>query len=53
MSNDHTKSIHRIADESFFMPGGFDIAALSAGGAITATDEVLAGRIQNAYALCR
>jgi acetoin utilization deacetylase AcuC-like enzyme len=43
MSDDHTKGIHRVGDESAFAPGGFEIAALSAGGAIVATDEVLSG----------
>lgn len=53
MSEDYTKNIHRIGDETAFMPGGFEIAALAAGGAITATEEVLKGNIANAYALTR
>jgi acetoin utilization deacetylase AcuC-like enzyme len=36
-----------------FGPGGYEIAALAAGGTIAATDEVLAGRVDNAYALVR
>lgn len=43
LSDDHTKGIHRVGDESGFAPGGFEIAALAAGGAIVATDEVLKG----------
>ncbi|KAI8475598.1 MAG: histone deacetylase [Monoraphidium minutum] len=53
LSDDHSKGIHRVGDESGFAPGGYEIAALSAGGAIVATDEVLAGNVANAYALCR
>lgn len=53
MSEDDSKSVHRVGDESSFMPGGFDLAALAAGGAITATEHVLAGDVKNAYALCR
>ncbi|MGH7868736.1 MAG: class II histone deacetylase [Candidatus Dormibacteraceae bacterium] len=34
-----------------FAHGGFEIARLAAGGAITATAAVLEGRVQNAYAL--
>ncbi len=33
--------------------GGFEIAALAAGGCITAVDAVLEGRVDNAYALVR
>jgi acetoin utilization deacetylase AcuC-like enzyme len=36
-----------------FGPGSFEIAALAAGGTIAATDEVLAGAADNAYALVR
>jgi acetoin utilization deacetylase AcuC-like enzyme len=53
MSEDYTKNIHRVGDESAFMPGGFQIAALAAGGAITATEAVLEGKVSNAYVLCR
>jgi hypothetical protein len=53
MSADESKSVHRIGDESFFMPGGYDIAALAAGGAIAVTDAVINGSVSNAYALCR
>ncbi|MFC3051963.1 class II histone deacetylase [Kordiimonas pumila] len=36
-----------------FGPGGFEIAALSAGGVIAAVDAVLDGKADNAYALVR
>lgn len=36
-----------------FGQGGYEIAALAAGGAIEAVDAVLAGRVDNAYALVR
>lgn len=36
-----------------FGPGGYEIAAISAGLAKHAVDDVMAGRIANAYALCR
>jgi hypothetical protein len=35
------------------MPGAYDLAALAAGGAITAMENVLDGNVRNAYALCR
>ena len=36
-----------------FGPGGYEIAAISAGLAKHAVDDVLTGRVGNAYALCR
>ena len=36
-----------------FGPGGYEIAAISAGLAKHAVDDVLGGRVPNAYALCR
>lgn len=36
-----------------FGPGGYEIAALSAGLAVAAVREVLSGALENAYALCR
>ncbi|MCR8923215.1 class II histone deacetylase [Dasania sp. GY-MA-18] len=36
-----------------FAEGGFDIAKLAAGGAITAVEKVLSGEVSNAYALVR
>jgi hypothetical protein len=53
MSADDSKAVHCIGDESHFMPGGYDLAALAAGGAITAMENVLDGSVRNAYALCR
>jgi hypothetical protein len=53
MSADDSKAVHCIGDESYFMPGGYDLAALAAGGAITAMENVLDGSVRNAYALCR
>ena len=40
-------------DEAPFGPGGFEIAALAAGGVLAAVEAVLAGEIDNAYALVR
>jgi acetoin utilization deacetylase AcuC-like enzyme len=39
--------------ETPFGPGGFDIAALAAGGVMAAVDAVIAGTVRNAYALVR
>src|ERR1700722_6346707 len=39
--------------ETPFGPGGFEIAALAAGGALAALDAVMAGKVRNAYALVR
>jgi acetoin utilization deacetylase AcuC-like enzyme len=36
-----------------FGPGGFDIARLAAGGVLAAVDAVMAGTVENAYALVR
>ena len=36
-----------------FAQGGYEIAAISAGLAINAVEDVLSGRFANAYALCR
>jgi acetoin utilization deacetylase AcuC-like enzyme len=52
-SADASASVHRIGDESAFAPGGFEVAALSAGAALTATEAVLAGEVSGAYALSR
>jgi acetoin utilization deacetylase AcuC-like enzyme len=40
-------------DEAPFGPGGFDIAALAAGGVLAAAEAVLARETENAYALVR
>lgn len=42
-----------LGEESPFGPGGYDIAALSAGLAIHAMDRVLSGTWRNAYSLSR
>jgi len=39
--------------ETPFGPGGFDIAALAAGGVLAAVDAILSGDVRNAYALVR
>jgi hypothetical protein len=43
MQSPCNQGIHRVGDESGFAPGGFEIAALSAGAALVATEEVLRG----------
>ncbi|KAF8062643.1 histone deacetylase-like amidohydrolase [Scenedesmus sp. PABB004] len=53
LSADGSAGVHRVGDESAFMPGGYALAALAAGGAIAATEAVLGGAVRNAYALCR
>jgi len=40
-------------DEAPFARGGFEIAARSAGGVLTAVEAVMAGEVENAYALVR
>ncbi|MGB6307907.1 MAG: class II histone deacetylase [Steroidobacteraceae bacterium] len=42
-----------IGESASIGAGSYEIALLAAGGCIEATDAVLAGRIQNAYALVR
>lgn len=39
--------------ETPFGPGGFEIAALAAGGVMAVVDAVMAGTVRNAYALVR
>jgi acetoin utilization deacetylase AcuC-like enzyme len=39
--------------ETPFGPGGFEIAALAAGGVLAAVDAVISGTVRNAYALVR
>ncbi|KAG2452933.1 hypothetical protein HYH02_002272 [Chlamydomonas schloesseri] len=53
MSADDSKGHHTAGDVATFAPGGYDIAALAAGGAIVATEAVLCGELRNAYALVR
>ena len=52
-SADTSASVHRVGDESALGPGGFEVAALSAGAALTAAELVLSGRAPAAYALSR
>ncbi|MEL6316256.1 MAG: class II histone deacetylase, partial [Pseudomonadota bacterium] len=42
-----------LGERTPFGPGGFEICALSAGLAVAALEAVMAGRCDNAYALCR
>lgn len=51
-----THSINRIVllnPDTYAGPASFDIALLAAGGAVSAVDEVLAGRANNALAVVR
>lgn len=58
---EYVESIRRMSDDGGgnagegtpFSRGGYEIALLSAGGTIAATDAVLDGRVRNAYALVR
>ncbi len=43
----------RLGASAFIGPGGYDLAMLSAGAAITALDLVASGRAANAYAMTR
>jgi acetoin utilization deacetylase AcuC-like enzyme len=42
-----------LGGDTPFGPGGFDIAALAAGGALEAVDAIVEARVGNAYALVR
>lgn len=53
LSQDETRTLHRVGDEAMVAAGGAHIAALSAGGALVALEEVMGGNCQNAYALVR
>lgn len=61
-TQEHVRRIQKLSAESGgdggdgytpFGPGSFEIAALAAGGTMAATDAVLTGRVDNAYALVR
>eukprot|EP00775_Hariotina_reticulata_P006584 gene6584-6812_t len=52
-SKDKSKVAHKIGDEVSFSPGGYEIAALAAGGSIAITDAAIDGLITNGYALTR
>ncbi|MEW5298326.1 MAG: hypothetical protein WDW36_001465 [Sanguina aurantia] len=53
LSADDTKGLHTCGDGATFSPGGYEIAALSAGGAIVALESVMSGAVSNAYVLTR
>ncbi|KAJ9515920.1 hypothetical protein QJQ45_016910 [Haematococcus lacustris] len=53
MSDDDTKGHHTCGDGATFGPGGYEVAALAAGGALAAMEAVLEGRVRHAYALVR
>jgi acetoin utilization deacetylase AcuC-like enzyme len=46
-------SLGRIVGPTPFGPGGFEIAALAAGGMIAAVDAIVGGEVRNCYALVR
>ena len=53
LSADDSKGYHESGDCARFAPGGYEICALAAGGAITAAEAVLRGDMRNAYVLTR
>jgi hypothetical protein len=53
LSQDSTKGCHHLGNEVSMAPGGYEIAALAAGGSIVLTDAALDGTITNGYALTR
>ncbi|GFR46729.1 hypothetical protein Agub_g8352 [Astrephomene gubernaculifera] len=53
MSEDDSKGHHTCGDVATFAPGGYELARLSAGGALAAVEAVVAGSVRNAYALVR
>jgi acetoin utilization deacetylase AcuC-like enzyme len=53
LSADYSKGHHVLGDSTTFSPGGYEVAVMSAGGAIVAMEAVLSGQVQNAYALIR
>ncbi|PNG99964.1 Histone deacetylase 10, partial [Tetrabaena socialis] len=53
MSGDDSKGHHTVGHQATFAPGGYDIAALAAGGALVALEAVMRGEVHNAYALTR
>lgn len=53
MSDDESKGHHEAGDYARFAPGGYELAALAAGGAIEAMEAVMRGDVHNAYALVR
>lgn len=53
MSGDLSNGLHTAGDACTFSAGGYDIAMLSAGGALALTESVLSGNCTNGYALVR
>jgi acetoin utilization deacetylase AcuC-like enzyme len=53
LSEDDTKVAHVCGDELRIAPGGYEIAALAAGGAIVLAEAVASGQLRNAYGLVR
>lgn len=53
LSADKSKIGHRVGEEVSMSPGGYEIAALAAGGSIKLVDAALSGGITNGYALTR
>lgn len=53
LSADKSKIGHRVGDEVSMSPGGYEIAALAAGGSIALVDAALSGAVTNGYALTR
>ncbi|WIA41232.1 hypothetical protein OEZ86_004845 [Tetradesmus obliquus] len=53
LSKDSSKGIHKAGPDVAFGPGGYEIAALAAGGSIAIVDAALDGSIRNGYALVR
>jgi acetoin utilization deacetylase AcuC-like enzyme len=43
----------QVGHELHISHGGFDIASLSLGGVLAAVEDVMAGKVQNAYTLVR
>jgi len=53
LSDDTSKGCHTVGHDLSMAPGGYEIAALAAGGSIAMVDAALDGRITNGYALTR
>lgn len=61
-TDEHIQRVRRVSDspaggpvgiEVSISPGGYDIAALAAGGGLVAIDAVMTGKCKNAYTLLR
>jgi len=53
LSDDTSKGCHAVGHDLSMAPGGYEIAALAAGGAIAMVDAALDSHITNGYALLR